>query len=204
MPPIGRRSWRRCGSNSAAGIKSLVGNKGYRRYLSGSDSPQPSGSMRRRSPRTPATTASGCCGPTPIWTRPRWRCSTSGCGWWSTGSARASRCSRPVRSTTGVTRRSGVMSSARSWRWCCVRNLQARLEERGHDLEWADVIGDLDRLQMVEVEQDGKRFLLRSEVAGDLWQGVPGGGSSPAADGPASPGRPLRGRDAAPGATPPD
>ena len=46
------------------------------------------------------------------------------------------------------------------------QELQARLEERGHDLEWADVSGDLDRLQMVEVEQDGKRFLLRSEVQG--------------------------------------
>ena len=46
------------------------------------------------------------------------------------------------------------------------QELQARLEERGHDLEWADVIGDLDRLQMVEVEQDAKRFLLRSEVQG--------------------------------------
>ena len=46
------------------------------------------------------------------------------------------------------------------------QELQSRLEERGHDLEWADVIGDLDRLQMVEVEQDGKRFLLRSEVQG--------------------------------------
>jgi hypothetical protein len=33
-------------------------------------------------------------------------------------------------------------------------------------LEWADVIGDLDRLQVVEVDQDGKRFLLRSEVQG--------------------------------------
>ena len=28
------------------------------------------------------------------------------------------------------------------------------------------MIQDLDRLQMVEVEQDGKRFLLRSEVQG--------------------------------------
>ena len=46
------------------------------------------------------------------------------------------------------------------------QELQARLEERGHELEWADVIEDLDRLQMVEVEQDGKRFLLRSEVQG--------------------------------------
>ena len=46
------------------------------------------------------------------------------------------------------------------------QELQARLEERGHELEWADVIQDLDRLQVVEVEQDGKRFLLRSEVSG--------------------------------------
>src|SRR5205814_2149990 len=46
------------------------------------------------------------------------------------------------------------------------QGLQSRLEERGHELEWADVIGDLDRLQMVEVAQDGKRFLLRSEVQG--------------------------------------
>ena len=46
------------------------------------------------------------------------------------------------------------------------QELQARLEEKGHEFEWADVISDLDRLQMVEVEQDGKRFLLRSEVQG--------------------------------------
>ncbi|HMB06971.1 MAG TPA: hypothetical protein VKP69_24950, partial [Isosphaeraceae bacterium] len=46
------------------------------------------------------------------------------------------------------------------------QELQSRLEERGHEFEWADVIGDLDRLQVVEVEQDGKRFLLRSEAQG--------------------------------------
>ncbi len=46
------------------------------------------------------------------------------------------------------------------------QELQSRLGERGHELEWADVISDLDRLQRVEVEQDGKRFLLRSEVQG--------------------------------------
>src|SRR5262249_36301034 len=143
-------------------------------------------------PRTPATTASGCCGPTPTWTPPRWRCSTNNSGWWSSGSGRARRCYRPARSTTGVTRRSGATCSARSCPWCCGRGcspawrdrtirghvfcpylalvlrqeLQSRLEERGHDLEWADVIQDLDRLQRVEVEQDGKRFLLRSEVQG--------------------------------------
>ena len=46
------------------------------------------------------------------------------------------------------------------------QELESRLAEGGHDFEWADVIQDLDRLQMVEVEQDGKRFLLRSEVQG--------------------------------------
>jgi Transposase DDE domain len=46
------------------------------------------------------------------------------------------------------------------------QELQARLEDRGHKLEWADVIRDLDQLRMVEVEQDGKRFLLRSDVLG--------------------------------------
>ncbi len=46
------------------------------------------------------------------------------------------------------------------------QELQSRLEERGHEFEWADVIADLDRLQVVQVEQDGKRFLLRSDVQG--------------------------------------
>jgi transposase len=46
------------------------------------------------------------------------------------------------------------------------QELEARLARDGQDLEWADVIQDLDRLQMVEVEQDGKRFLLRSDLQG--------------------------------------
>jgi transposase len=44
------------------------------------------------------------------------------------------------------------------------RELQSRLEARGWALEWADVIRDVDQLQEVEVEQDEKRFLLRSEA----------------------------------------
>ena len=46
------------------------------------------------------------------------------------------------------------------------QELEARLARRGEDLEWADVIQDLDRLQLAEVGQDGKRFLLRSAVQG--------------------------------------
>lgn len=44
------------------------------------------------------------------------------------------------------------------------QELQSRLEVRGWALEWADVIRDVDQLQEVEVEQDEKRFLLRSEA----------------------------------------
>jgi len=46
------------------------------------------------------------------------------------------------------------------------KELDDRLAHHGHKLEWEDVIGDLGRLQYAEVEQDGKRFLLRSEAQG--------------------------------------
>lgn len=48
--------------------------------------------------------------------------------------------------------------------------LQTRLAARGKVLEWADVVDDLERLQYVEVEQDGKRFRLRTELQGSCGQ----------------------------------
>jgi Transposase DDE domain len=51
--------------------------------------------------------------------------------------------------------------------------LRDRLAAAGLDFEWADVLRDLDRLQEVEVEQDGKRFVLRTPTtgsAGKLFQ----------------------------------
>ncbi len=44
--------------------------------------------------------------------------------------------------------------------------LQTRLAARKDVPEWADVIQDLERLQYVDVEQDGKRFRLRTEAQG--------------------------------------
>jgi hypothetical protein len=105
------------------GEKSLVGNKGYRR-TSALRARITSRSTRRRSRKRLVTMASGCFGPTWIWIRPRWRCSTSGSGWWRPSSARPSSCCRPGRSITSATRRSGATSSARSWRWCCARSLR--------------------------------------------------------------------------------
>lgn len=46
------------------------------------------------------------------------------------------------------------------------QELQTRLAARGHTLEWADVVHDLERLQVVDVEQEGKRFRLRTEAEG--------------------------------------
>jgi len=55
------------------------------------------------------------------------------------------------------------------------QELQARLQARGHHFEWADIMRDLERIHYVEVDQNGKRFLLRSELqntAGRVFQSV--------------------------------
>ncbi len=45
--------------------------------------------------------------------------------------------------------------------------LQDHLADRGHvGLEWAQILRDLDRLQEIEVDQAGKRFLLRTDTVG--------------------------------------
>ena len=83
------------------------------------------------------------------------------------------------------------------------QELQARLEGRGHEFEWADVIADLDRLQTAEVGQDGKRFLLRSEVQGTCGMVFQAAGvAMPPTVQQVSPTTP--GEDAEPSATPPD
>lgn len=46
------------------------------------------------------------------------------------------------------------------------KELQDRLEAAGRTLEWNDVVRDLDRLEEIEVQQQGKRFLLRTEACG--------------------------------------
>ena len=48
--------------------------------------------------------------------------------------------------------------------------LQARLQARGHEAEWAEVLRDLERVEYVHVEQGGKRFQLRTELQGSAGQ----------------------------------
>jgi hypothetical protein len=53
------------------------------------------------------------------------------------------------------------------------KELMDRLGAAGHSFEWAELLRDLDRLQEVEVDQDGKRFVLRTPTtgcAGKLFQ----------------------------------
>ena len=44
--------------------------------------------------------------------------------------------------------------------------LQARLKAKGQMYEWADILRDLERVRQVRVQQQGKQFLLRSELTG--------------------------------------
>jgi hypothetical protein len=45
------------------------------------------------------------------------------------------------------------------------KELQDRLEAQGDKFEWAELLRDLEALQSTEVDSQGKRFLLRSDLA---------------------------------------
>ena len=55
------------------------------------------------------------------------------------------------------------------------KELEERLQAARIKPEWRELLADLDRLQEIEVEQDGKRFILRTPVtgvAGKVFQAV--------------------------------
>lgn len=55
------------------------------------------------------------------------------------------------------------------------KELDRRLEKAGHDFEWADIKQDLKALQEVTLEDNGKRLAIRSEcqgVCGKVFQAV--------------------------------
>ena len=148
-----------------SGEKSLVGNKGYRRYLSATGSAhfqideakiqeeaRYDGKWVLRT-NTDLDTAGVALQFKRLWMVEAWF-----------RSCKSLLQTRPIYHKCDETIRGHVFCSFLAL--VLRQELEARLARDGHDLEWADVIQDLDRLQMVEVEQDGKRFLLRSEVQG--------------------------------------
>jgi len=46
------------------------------------------------------------------------------------------------------------------------KELLRRLEEAGHDFEWSDIVQDLESLQETVIEENGKRLAIRSECLG--------------------------------------
>jgi transposase len=147
------------------GDKSLVGNKGYRRYLSGDDSSHFAVDQAKLAEdarydgkwvlrtNTELDSAEVALQYKRLWMVEHWF-----------RSCKSLLQTRPIYHKCDQTIRGHVFCSFLAL--VLRQELQARLEKRGHKLEWADVIGDLDRLQLVEVEQEGKRFLLRSEAQG--------------------------------------
>ena len=100
-----------------------------------------------------------------------------------------------------MTRRSGVACSFLAL--VAGQKLQARLDARGHEFEWADVIGDLDRLQLVEVGTGREAVPAAERGARDMWKVFQTVG---VALPPTVQHIPIAtpGHHAAPGATPPD
>ena len=148
-----------------SGEKSLVGNKGYRRYLSstGKDHFQIDEAKIKEEARydgkwvlrtnTHLDAAEVALQYKRLWMVEAWF-----------RSSKSLLQTRPVYHKCDETIRGHVFCSFLAL--VLRQELEARLAKDDHYFEWADVIQDLDRLQMVEVEQDGKRFLLRSEVQG--------------------------------------
>jgi DDE family transposase len=183
------------------GDKVLVGNKGYRRYLNGCDShhfridetkvaedARYDGKWVLRT-NTKLDAAEVALQYKQLWMVEQWF-----------RSCKALLQTRPIFHKCDETIRGHVFCSFLAL--VLRQELQARLEGRGHEFEWADVIQDVDRLQSVEVEQDGKRFLLRSEAqgtCGKVFQAV--GVALPPTVQQVPPAAPRP--DAAPSATPP-
>jgi len=185
-----------------SGDKSLVGNKGYRRYLGGggpdhfqideakvAEDARYDGKWVLRT-NTELDSAEVAVQYKCLWMVEQWF-----------RSCKTLLLTRPIYHRRDETIRGHVFCSFLAL--VLRQELQSRLKACGHVFEWSDVIADLDRLQVVQVEQDGKRFLLRSDVqgtCGKVFQAV--GVAIPPTVQQVEPTNP--GGDAAPSATPPD
>jgi hypothetical protein len=148
-----------------SGAKSLVGNRGYRRFLStpGPDSFQIDEAKIAEDARydgkwvlrtnTEMDAAEVALQYKRLWMVEQWF-----------RSCKSLIHTRPIYHHLDATIRGHVFCSFLAL--VLRQELQARLEKRGHEIEWADLIQDLGQLHVTEVQQDGKRFLLRDDVKG--------------------------------------
>jgi transposase len=147
------------------GDKSLVGNKGYRRYLKVegdghfvidqaklAEEARYDGTWVLRT-NTALPTAAVALQYKKLWMVEQWF-----------RSCKSLLATRPIYHQRDETIRGHVFCSFLAL--VLRQELQARLQARGHCFEWAQVMRDLERFQQVEVAHQGKRFLLRSELQG--------------------------------------
>ena len=59
---------------------------------------------------------------------------------------------------------------------CLKFELEKRLREKELNYQWTEIIRGLDNLQQVEVELNGEQFLLRSQLSGDASQALQAAG----------------------------
>jgi transposase len=148
------------------GDKSLVGNKGYRKYLKGEKGRQFEIDEAKLTAEakfdgiwvlrtnTDLTAAEVACQYKKLWMVEQWfrNCKTL-------------LETRPIFHHCDETIRGHVFCSFLAL--VLKHELQSRLQKNHEQkFEWADVMRDLERVQYVEVAQDGKAFLLRSELQG--------------------------------------
>jgi len=60
-------------------------------------------------------------------------------------------------------------------------DLQRRVEERGVDVSWPDLMRDLAQVQAVEVTLDGQRYRLRTDLVGSAHHAFAAAGVRPPA-----------------------
>ena len=148
-----------------SGDKALVGNDGYRRFLA---TPRKgiSRSMRRASPRMPASTACTCCAPTASCRCCRLR--------WHIGSLwrveAIFRTAKSILETRPIFHQSDAAIAGHLFCSFLALVLRKELDERlaaaGVNAEWGDIVRDLDRVEELTVEQGPKRFVLRAQAPG--------------------------------------
>jgi arginine repressor len=146
------------------GAKSLVGNKGYRKYLKGKgqafsideekigEEARYDGKwvLRTNTPLAPADVA--------LKYKQLWMVEDI------FRTAKTLLETRPIFHRQDATIRGHVFCSFLAL--LLRKELQDRLEAKGYDIEWADALRDLEQLEEVEVEHDSKRFLPRTEAKG--------------------------------------
>ena len=166
-----RRSWRTCGSNSNRATRAWSGNKGYRRYLKVEGQStllideNESGTKR-------ASTANGCCAPTRITRRPTVALQYKRL-WMVEAMFRTTKSileTRPIYHKCDETIRGHVFCTFLALR--LKAELEKRLQDRGEQWEWAEVLRGLDDLQEVEASFRGRGYRLRSKLTGHAHKAI--------------------------------